>query len=512
MADERNLVNRVLLGRYRLEKKLGEGGMGAIWQAQHLVLNAPVAVKVIDRDVVADEDTTARFMREAQAAATLRSPHVVQILDYGVDEKVPFIVMELLEGENLAQRLRTQKRLSPAETVKVLTEVSRAVGRAHEAGIVHRDLKPENIFLVRNEDEELAKVLDFGVAKVENASLGPEGTRTRTGSLLGTPYYMSPEQAQGNKTVDTRSDLWSLGVIAFECLTGRRPFFSDGLGDLVLQICVRDIPVPSETAPVPVGFDAWFAHATKREPEERFQTARSLIEALRAALGFEARDEAVSSPDVFISQAVPSLPPGAGPETEKVPTTDTSTSERPASLAKTVLAEDAATTSPGASGTALTERQFGTTQHSIPGSKSSSLLRVTLVAIMALCFGIGGGVWYLWKQRSVSAQALPAGASPASVPKAKRKHKLGASPRAKDATEEGAGQGEDAGADPSDDPAGSRAAAEKGAAAIDAGQQPAQPAPDAGWVKPAWAIPDEELGSDASAPKPSPEPPPSAAP
>jgi serine/threonine-protein kinase len=303
MAETRSQPGRVLAGRYRLEEHLGEGGMGAIWRAEHLVLAAPVAVKIIDRDVTEDEQAVARFMREAQAAATLRSPHVVQILDYGVDNGTPFIAMELLEGENLAQRIKRAGRLGAEETARIVTHIARAVGRAHEAGIIHRDLKPENVFLVHNEDEEIAKVLDFGVAKVESTTLGmgSEGARTRTGSLLGTPYYMSPEQAQGNKDVDHRSDLWSLAVIAFECLTGRRPFYSDGLGDLVIQICVRDIPVPSELAPVPLGFDKWFARAVEREPERRFQSARELTDALREALGVEARGGITTYPEIEVS-------------------------------------------------------------------------------------------------------------------------------------------------------------------------------------------------------------------
>ncbi len=259
--------------------------MGAIWRAEHLVLCAPVAVKLIDPEIADHEETLARFNREAQAAASLRSPHVVQILDYGVDDDTPFMVMELLEGETLAERLKRVERLSPAETARFITHVARAVNRAHDAGITHRDLKPENVFIVHNEDAEIAKVLDFGVAKVEKATLGPKGQKTRTGSLLGTPYYMSPEQAQGNKDVDYRSDLWALGVIAFECMTGKRPFESEGLGDLVLQICVRDLPVPSTLAPMPPEFDEWFVHACSRDPEGRFASAREMAEALRTALG-----------------------------------------------------------------------------------------------------------------------------------------------------------------------------------------------------------------------------------
>lgn len=286
MDEPRLLTGTVLAEKYRLGHVLGTGGMGTVYQAEHLALKAPVAVKVIDREVDEGDVALARFMREAQSAASLRSPHVVQILDYGMEGKRPFMVMEMLEGEPLATRLKRLGRLTPRDTYRVISHVARAVSKAHEAEIIHRDLKPDNIFLVHNEGDEIAKVLDFGVAKVEATQLDGEG-HTRTGSLLGTPYYMSPEQAQGNKDVDTRSDLWALGVIAFECMTGKRPFSSDGLGDLVLQICIRDIPVPSEVVPVPPGFDEWFKKACARDPDARFQTARDLAESLRAALDLD---------------------------------------------------------------------------------------------------------------------------------------------------------------------------------------------------------------------------------
>lgn len=271
---------RILADKYRLERRLGGGGFGSIWRAEHTVLHAPVAVKLIDVEIARHDGVVDRFLREAQATAALRSPNVVQILDYGVDDDQPFIVMELLEGENLAERLRRVGRLAPADVIRVVAQVARAVGRAHELGIVHRDLKPENVFLVSNADEEIAKVLDFGVAKIAAERQDGEKTRTRTGSLLGTPYYMSPEQAQGNKQVDFRSDLWALGVMTFEMFTGCRPFDSDGLGDLVLSICIREIPVPSRVGAVPEGFDEWFEKAVNRDPEQRFQSARELASAL----------------------------------------------------------------------------------------------------------------------------------------------------------------------------------------------------------------------------------------
>jgi eukaryotic-like serine/threonine-protein kinase len=275
----------ILAGRYRLVSLLGRGGMGEVWRAEHLGLNAPVAVKLMGPEFAASAEALQRFNREAQSAAALRSPHVVQILDHGVDpeSKSPFIAMELMEGETLAHRIGRAGSLSLAETARVVTHVARALSRAHEAGVVHRDLKPDNIFLVRNEDEEIAKVLDFGIAKVNTQSLSGD-VATRTGAVMGTPYYMSPEQIGGSKSVDHRTDLWALGVIACECATGRRPFDADTIGGLVLAICTAQIPAPSSLGPVASGFDAWAARALERDPARRFQSARELADALRTAL------------------------------------------------------------------------------------------------------------------------------------------------------------------------------------------------------------------------------------
>jgi eukaryotic-like serine/threonine-protein kinase len=271
----------ILAGKYALVSKLGQGGMGAVWRAEHVQLRSPVAIKLIDQQIAGNPEALARFMREAQSAAALRSPHVVQILDFGADNGVPYIAMELLDGESLAARIERTHGLSPTETAHIITQVSRAIAKAHEAGIVHRDLKPDNIFIVRNDEEEVAKVLDFGIAKA-SSTFGPTtGSNTRTGAILGTPYYMSPEQAEGNRHVDHRTDLWALGVIAFECLLGRRPFDSDALGSLLLAICTRPIPVPSSLGRVPPGFDAWFSRACSRELPQRFQAARDLAAELR---------------------------------------------------------------------------------------------------------------------------------------------------------------------------------------------------------------------------------------
>ncbi len=273
----------LLAGKYRLESLIGSGGMGSVWRAEHLGLDAPVAVKLLDLvDFTRSADALNRFHREAKAAAAIRSPHVVQIFDHGFDESIgaPFIVMELMDGESLAQRLTRCGRISPDEAARIFTHVARALSRAHEAGIVHRDLKPDNVFLVRNEDEEVAKVLDFGIAKTQNNELGTNSA-TRTGTVMGTAYYMSPEQISGAKDVDFRSDLWAFGVMAYECLTGARPFEADTIGGLTLRICIGPIPAPSSFAPVPTGFDDWFARIVNRDPAKRFGSARDAADGLR---------------------------------------------------------------------------------------------------------------------------------------------------------------------------------------------------------------------------------------
>jgi eukaryotic-like serine/threonine-protein kinase len=512
MAESAVSAGHVLVGRYRLEVQLGAGGMGTIWRAQHLVLNAPVAIKVIDRTAIPDEETLSRFMREAQSAAALRSPHVVQILDYGIDGKVPFMAMELLEGETLAQRIKRQKRLTPQETSRVLTHIGRAIGRAHEAGIVHRDLKPENVFLVHNEDEEIAKVLDFGVAKVERHAL-EEGTRTRTGSILGTPFYMSPEQAQGNRTVDSRSDLWSMGVIAFECLTGKRPFQSDGLGDLVLAICVRDIPQPSSLASVPIGFDGWWNRAVARDPEKRFQTAKELTDTLREALGLESKDAQRESPRAAPDIEVTSAPPTDRdtPPTDPVAAMNLQQLQPPVSLRADEKAEPHAATvvasaleTPLAAEPALTVRQFSTTQKSSPSSaapKSDGTGVVIGVAAAALFIGLISGVLLLRSQKQADEdqhRALPA---PLPVPaerqpsEPKVKSKAASQPPAVSASASAQkptleflpADGAAPTAEPKS-PSGGKEAAPAPSASDAPKTTPSAAASD--WVKPAWAIPD----------------------
>ncbi len=292
----------VVAERFRLTRLLGRGGMGSVWLAQHLGLDIPCAVKFIEGEYAALPEAQARFEREAKAAAALRSPHVVQILDHGIWQGTPYMAMELLDGEDLGKRLQRVGRMPPHEVSMVLTQVARALTKAHAAGVVHRDLKPDNIFLVKDDDREIVKVLDFGIAKQAGHTI--DGSATKTGAMLGTPYYMSPEQAQGTKAVDHRSDLWSLAVIVYQLLTGRLPFESEALGDLLVKIIVSPIPVPSQVAPdLPLAFDRWWGKAANRDPNLRYQSAKEMSDGLNLAFGNSSATDVMDRGEIMAAMA-----------------------------------------------------------------------------------------------------------------------------------------------------------------------------------------------------------------
>ncbi len=294
MNDSLPPVQGLVGGKYEILRLIGRGGMGSVWEGKHTSLGTRVAIKFIDPEYAESQEACARFVTEARAAATIQSKYAIQIFDHGVTEGGrPYIVMELLLGEPLDKRLERLGRLTLPETARIIGHVSRALQRAHDAGIIHRDLKPENIFLVRSpdDDDEIAKVLDFGIAKIK-APPGEEGlsSSTKTGAVLGTPYYMSPEQARGLRNIDHRSDLWSLGVIAHKCVTGLLPFEGVSVGDLLVKICTAPLPTPSVTVPgLPATFDAWFARALEREPAARFSRAMELADGLAFTAGLSAR-------------------------------------------------------------------------------------------------------------------------------------------------------------------------------------------------------------------------------
>ena len=274
--------------KYEIVRVIGRGGMGTVYEALNTTIGKRVAMKFIDAAAVQTGDAVARFQREAEAASAVESAHIVEIFDSGTSEEgQPYIVMELLRGEDLGHRIKRCGRLDLAEALHVTGQILRGLHRAHKAGIVHRDLKPDNIFLVdRDDDPDFAKILDFGISKVRRDGDTPVHTLTRQGTVLGTPFYMSPEQAQAQPDVDARSDLWSVGAILYECLTGRPPYTGGTYEQVIVNICMHDaedVRLYNPAVPEPVA-DA-IARALARDREGRFHDAREFLETLRQGAG-----------------------------------------------------------------------------------------------------------------------------------------------------------------------------------------------------------------------------------
>jgi eukaryotic-like serine/threonine-protein kinase len=278
-------TGKEIAGRYRILRLIGRGGMGAVYEVEHLHTGQHLAMKILSAQRHG-EDAVERFKREARAASRIQSDHVVRVTDADVAPELdgaPFLVMELLDGADL-ERVAAGGAAERADVVEWLRQVARAVAKAHDAGIVHRDLKPENLFLTRREDgRPLVKILDFGIAKM-TADAGP---LTHSGQFLGTPHYMAPEQADPHGTpVTARADLFSIGLIAFRLLTGHGYWKTGSLAQLLAQILTEPITAPS-TRGSSLGpeFDLWFLRSCDRDPDKRFASAIEQMEALARALG-----------------------------------------------------------------------------------------------------------------------------------------------------------------------------------------------------------------------------------
>lgn len=299
MSGASSESSQLIGGRYYLEEPIGRGGMGEVWRGRHVTLRSLVAIKFLHGASASNEATRKRFLTEAQVTANLKSRHAVQVFDYGVTEDgKPYLVMELLEGETLDKRLARVGKLGSRATVRLLRQAARALDRAHGLNIVHRDFKPENIVIVADEEGvDEVKVFDFGVAKLlgelepspaqldDIDAKSPMTTFTRTGSIVGTPYYMAPEQIRAPETVGPAADLWALGVVTYECLTGRRPFEGDTVTAVLRSILERRFDPPSAVCPtLPKLIDEWFDAACATEVDARFPDAVTAIVALGVAL------------------------------------------------------------------------------------------------------------------------------------------------------------------------------------------------------------------------------------
>ncbi len=291
-----NRVGAVLGGAYRIERLIGEGGMGSVFEASHLRLPRRFAVKLLNPEVLGNREVFERFQREAEIASSLGDEHIVQVFDFNFTEDgVPFMVLELLQGEDLAARIARRGRLPVHETAILLEQLAGALEVAHQHGIVHRDLKPQNIFMCRTRTrDDFVKILDFGISKI----LYSGQLSTKTGAVMGTPNYMSPEQAEGRQSaIDSRTDLFALGSILYECLTGRMAFRADSMIGAVYQVC-HGTPEPiRQLAPEVNEQLEWvLMRAMAKRVEDRYQDVGSLRDDFLRAAGMPVTPRAGGQP------------------------------------------------------------------------------------------------------------------------------------------------------------------------------------------------------------------------
>lgn len=297
----------VFAKRYILDRKLGAGGMGSVWLAYDQSLQNFCALKVLHEQQALDDEVRTRFRREAAVAARIRSENVVSILEHGDWEGQPYIAMEYLEGEDLGSRLSRIGKLDVQRTCLLLLQLAHGLDGAHRRGIIHRDIKPANVLLASENGDDMAKLVDFGVAK--EVTYSRKGGLTEVGAFLGTPAYASPEQLRG-RDVDYRSDLWSLAVLAYECLTGCLPFDDESLAGTCANILHGSIPSLCATDPsLPPALDAWWYRATARDPNQRYQSVQELADGFAGAC--RAAGARASSPKIDSSRGRPARRSGA---------------------------------------------------------------------------------------------------------------------------------------------------------------------------------------------------------
>lgn len=311
------LVERVIDNKYAIDYKLAEGGTSAIYHATHLQLKVPVAIKVMRQQLADDPAAIERFRREAYAAMRVRHPNAVAVLDFGItDDRLVYVVMELLEGQLLADRMRVRGILPIEEANLIIQQIASALSVAHARGIVHRDLKPENIFLQMEDGREVVKVLDFGIARVQELNFTEDGELTQSGTVMGTPHYISPEQASG-QTVDARSDIYSLGVLLYQMVTGQVPF--DGPSTLIVllkQLNERPVAPLQLNPKLSQRLNNLILAALEKDPRSRPQTVESFARQLASIIEKEDFSDTLSNvsaqvigSDLPLEETIPIVPP-----------------------------------------------------------------------------------------------------------------------------------------------------------------------------------------------------------
>jgi len=393
----------IIAGKLRVIRLIGEGGMGAVFEVEHTFTKHRRALKMLHGEYARMPDVVTRFLREASAAGRIGNRHVVETFDAGkLETGEPYIVMELLSGESLASLLERRLRLSVSEAVQILLQACEGVQAAHEAGIVHRDLKPENLFLEK-EPRGFVKIVDFGISKFAADHTGI-GSLTLEGSALGTPFYMPPEQVRGDKDVDLQADVYALGVVLYECVTGRKPFMAETLPHLSVLIHEGKYPPASEVVPgLPSALELVIGRALAVEKRDRFQSVREFAGNLRE------------------------LDLGAGlalDDTIAVPNASFASSELQRDVARqpAVAAAVSAAADTGASATAASPRLGVTThagaaiEHTEPAARSRSSRGLFLALALGVVLVLIGGVLFAVRDRGPAPVTSAEPASPSELP------------------------------------------------------------------------------------------------
>jgi len=391
---------QVIDGKYQILRLLGTGGMGAVYEGENVRIKRRVAIKVLHASVSSAADNVARFEREAQAAGRIGSEHICEVLDLGVlADDSRYMVMEYLDGEMLSQRIKKNGRLSPAQSIPLMAQVLDALGAAHAAGIIHRDLKPDNIFVLHNKAgrADFIKVLDFGVSKFSQMS-GDEFNVTRAGAVVGTPYYMSPEQARGMAQVDQRSDIYALGVVLYQATTGQVPFRAETFNELLFKIALELPPPPQQFVPdLDPDFAGIIQRAMAREQAHRFQSCAEFKDALlawqaaRAAPVYAGPTGHNTMPPGMLQQPFVHTPP-------------------PGMISGVMIpgqTSDGSLGTPNAWGNAS-----GAAQPPAPGSRSGALIGVLVTAVMLGGLGVAGYFVFGHKDKTATSSPVVSATNP----------------------------------------------------------------------------------------------------